>query len=204
VVPSLFAIDGTNLTLEDLTLQNAWQLNDGVLTGVGGVSCIIMMTAHERMNERMAGGAVQATRSKVVLRRSWIVNCAALHGGGILLDESSSLVASGSTFYGNTAISGGGGVAARYESTFDADGSDFYYNHAWEVGGAVWASSASTFRARSSLFQNNQADYLGAVVALQGASACLVNDSVAKWNLAFYMGGVVDASVEIMDHLAKE
>jgi len=163
----MFSVNpGISLTLQDLTLQNAFASSGSVVSMVSGGNLVI---ENSRFLNNIAatdfGGAIYADvipggmSSTVTIRRSLFEgNGAGLDGGVIYIDGgqtgtpvNSYLNISDSTFRNNQAniasnAAHGGAIFANYDITTNIEGTIFEGNQAGNDGGALYSMDANGYR----------------------------------------------------------
>ena len=167
-----FTLVQANLTLENVTMTNGFAFD---------------------------GGAIDATKSVILIRNSSVSQCKSIYGGVLYLVESSA-VAIETTFEHNYADNshrttlGQGGVVYMSRSTFRVAQCTFRSNAARHDGGVALLDD-STFDADDSDFQLNLAVhyYGGVVYAIHGSTVHLTSSTLKK-NEAGNHGGAVAAN----------
>ncbi len=130
---------------------------------------------------RLVGGCVACIRnaSIYILRSSFQLNQAALHGGVFHIDESDVLVDE-SVFVNNSA-SEDGGVFYTYVhlSNYDIRRSEFSYNSAGDDGGVMFIDRVnSRVNISECVFSFNDASGRGGMAALIGSSLLLTKTNI--------------------------
>lgn len=208
-------LNGYNVTIKDLTLQNARSVSGGAIASQGNLTlndCTFINNSATQY-----GGAVGYTSGYLTVNNSNFYNNTATVNGGALASVAPNLpldmILNNCYFLNNSATSGGAifntgylylngcdfnansahmGGAIAGETTLIISNSSFENNHASNSGGAVGYNSC-TVNVNNSIFNNNTAINTGGALAITSADLPVninINSCTFYYNTAQYGGSI--------------
>ena len=207
----IFYVDGGNLAINDLTLENGYGFDGGAI-GVtnGGALTVNNSVICENQAERDAGAIYADALSTVVISNSTICDNTnhGYSGGGIEIRGESSLIVKDSTIRGNSVYDKGGGI---YLSNSEAliTGSAISGNQTG-IGGAIYSRGPSILTIRRSSIYGNTSFSRGGGIYADETIVSIENSTISNnrathlsWEEGYSSGGGLDVadSTVSLDHV---
>ena len=188
----IFSIDGSQIEIIGLTLQNGYSDNWG-----GAIACGVysdLTIKHSIIKNSYAGqggGAINSNRSKLTLKNVQFIENSSESAGGVnagSTDENytAEISITDCEFISNTALNGCGGANLGWgTANVELANTKFVENHAGYYGGVgIW----SDFSVDSCYFMNNTTEYYAAGGGFSNGASGTISNSVFANNIANLVG----------------
>ena len=192
-------IGGITLILNDVTIEDGYDLGGGGLNAIGATTNITVNRCIFRNNSTSgAGGAIEIVDATLTINDSTFSSNTAVTGGAIEIRGTGTLTVNNSTFTSNTASDGGGAIFVAGGTATVNNNSIFTGNTVTTLngGGAIYTAAGTSLTVNDSTFTENIITAVANAPSNSGGaintqSNLTVNGSIFTGNQAIGSGGAI-------------
>ncbi|WP_409200150.1 beta strand repeat-containing protein [Methanobrevibacter sp. DSM 116169] len=185
-------VNGGNLILENITLQNGHTNSNGGAINNNNGGNVTISNSTLNNNTASSGGAIYNNGGNdfTINNSTFNNNTANVDGGAIYNNGGNDFTINNSTFNNNSASSWGGAISNNGGSDFNISNSTLNNNKASDYGGAI-SNNGGDFTISNSTLNNNKANYYGGAILNNGGNDFTINNSTLNNNTANVDGGAI-------------